>query len=196
MKSNKKLLILDLDDTCFSFLAEVLRYINLKNKTRLTTSDMTARIPDASLEDIISEDLWNREFLNWEASSGYSTLKSFDGVRTSIENFIEAGWNVAFVTARPNCFAKQTEFSFIMNKLPGKDSIYYAPKGKRRMLTKLKGDIFLDDSPDNLEAGLASGMPLESLYLISQPWNASETRFQRVGSLMQLERIILEGKKD
>lgn len=195
MANKKKLLLLDLDDTVLSFLDNMLRYINLKHDMRVTIDDIVARVPDAMLNDIIEESLWNEEFQNWENAGGYATQKSFDGVRTSMENFLKAGWDIQFVTARPSCFARETEFAFIMNKLPCRDKIHYAPRGKRNILAKLQGDIFLDDSIDNLEAALKAGMKLEQLYLITQPWNIKDTKFQRVGSLMQLERIVLGNDK-
>lgn len=189
MKTKPKTIVLDADDTLVQFVAPMLRLVNLLNDTRITVDDITEKVPHVSLEEIIPEEIWVPSMQFFEDGGGYATLTPMDGVRTSLERLKAAGHKIIIVTARPRHFHRQTELCMALNKLPY-DKIYYTPKGKGPTLAKLKPDIFLDDHPGNLHDALKFGVPLENLYLVNQPWNATETKFKRVGSLMQLERLI------
>lgn len=194
----KKIIALDIDDTIFAFMALMLKMINLKHNSRVTVEDITERIPHDNLEDIISEGRWTKEFEFFEQAGAYAAMTPFEGVRTSIENLIAAGYEVVYVTARPSIFKKQTEFSFIVNKIPNVDRIYYAPKGKKRILSRLKPAYFVDDNITNCKDALKAGMTLDQIYVLDQPWNSTEDSkdFKRISSLMQLERMLLDKKND
>lgn len=193
MKKKKLKIALDIDGVVMDFLGQMLRAHNIKYETRVTVDDMTLFMPDGDLEDLISEKLWTESFEWFENSGGYSTLSSFEGVRTALNNILEAGHEIVFVTARPGKFKRETEMSFILNKIPMAPIYYTGSRGKTPVLKKLAPDIFVDDSVKNLKAAKRAGVP--RILCLDAPYNRCEEgmEFERISNLIQLERLILDG---
>jgi 5'(3')-deoxyribonucleotidase len=188
----KKLLIaLDLDGVIFDFLGQFLKLHNLKNGTRVTADDISSFMPDKSLKSLITEREWGDTFEYFEEAGGYATLKSFEGVRTAIENIIREGHKLTYITSRHPSFRKNTEFSFIMNKIP-LSTIHFCGNGKGRILKKVNPDIFVDDNIINCD--VAHSLKINKIYLMDAPYNKECKLYSRVFNLIQIEREICEQK--
>jgi 5'(3')-deoxyribonucleotidase len=194
MKKKKLLIALDLDGVVFDFLGQFLRVHNLRKDKRITVDDIKSFMPAGSMEDMISEDDWNESFEWFEDNGGYATLDVLDGVRTALQAILDEGHELIFITSRHSKFKGETELSLILNKLP-QAKTYFAPRGKGRVLRKMKPDVFVDDAIKNCEAAERAG--IKQIYMMDAPYNKDETRFERIHNLVQFEReVVPEEKKD
>lgn len=193
--SKQKLIVLDVDQVVLDFLGQFIKFYNLKYNKRVSPDDITSFLPSVDMRHVINEDEWEEAFEEFESNGGYSSLQAIEGARTSINNILAAGHKIVFVTARHSKFRGETEMSFILNKIPLQKT-YFVPRGKRAILKQLQPDFFVDDSIRNLVDAEKAGLTLDQIYVMTAPHNKSETKYNRISNLMQLERIILEGKKD
>jgi len=189
MANKKKLLVaLDLDGVIFDFMGQFLRVHNLRKNSRVTADDIKSFMPAGNMEDIISEGEWNESFEWFEDNGGYATLKPLEGVRTAIEAIQAAGHEVIYITARHSKFKGETELSFLLGKLPHA-KVYFAPRGKYRVLKAKKPDVFVDDAVKNCETAVRAN--IKKIYIMDAPYNKEETRFNRIHNLVQFERDLV-----
>lgn len=183
-----KLIALDLDGVVFDFLGQFLRVHNLRNNTRITAEDITSFMPDDGLTSLISGGEWAESFAFFEESGGYATLKTFEGVRTALENIIKMGHKLVFITSRPAKYEKHTRLALLLNKLPKAD-IYFVPEGKYSTLFNLQPDVFVDDNVHNCQSATDAGV--SKIYLCHAPYNRNINSYEKIYNLIMLERSLV-----
>lgn len=167
---------LDVDDVICDFWGTATDIFNHKYKVNALKSDFTTY---SSVLDVYS--ITYPEFVKTIVDEGiFEQMKPYKGIPEVVQRLKDSGSDITLITSRgfhPNSLEVTRAFFKLWN-IPY-DSLYIKHPGKTKA-DYIDGslDLFVDDLPSNLIDLKASGK-VANLALISQPWNATEKRFER-----------------
>ena len=159
--------ILDLDDTCFSFLDHTC-FIHywLTGKLYKTTD-----LPHWDLPDDLNQTF--KDYENWI----YISQPIFPKVVQTIKKLKEKGYKIIFMTARPKEFKKHTLFNLAFNKIDVKEDELYFNKNKSLKINRLAEiydiQVFADDKLETVNK-VKTETEVPNVYLVNTPVNRNE----------------------
>jgi len=156
---------IDLDDVSLNFLHTLVDVHNFMYDANYKVNDIKEWELPKDLEETFKE----------YESQLYVTLKKKTGVQKKIKEFINKGYKIIFITARPEIFRPETEFSLIKERLPYDELFFNKRKSlKLRRLQEMYDIVaFIDDKADTIRK-VKNETNIPNVYLVNMPSNKNE----------------------
>lgn len=153
-----KAIVLDIDDTCLDFLGHLCSIYYWKTGIAIKRSELTEwQLPEPMYETF-------REYEDLI----YASQRTLPKVVASINEFIEKGYKIILMTARPEDYKRVTEFNLWFNKIKY-DKLFFN-KNKSLKINRLSEEfdikIFVDDKTETVNK-VKRDTDVPSVYLIN-----------------------------
>lgn len=183
MTTLSKACVLDLDDTCFSFISHTCFMHYWLTGETYKEEDLSSWSLPAPL---------NKTFLDYE-NWIYISQPIFPKVISTINKLRAAGYKIILMTARPESFKKHTEFNLAFNKLKYDELYFNKNKSLKinRLAEKYDIQIFCDDKLDTVNK-VKRETAVPHVYLINAPSNKNsdvEEGVVRINNLHEIKEV-------
>lgn len=177
MKDTKRVIAIDIDEVTADFISYFIYFHNLMYKTEITKE----KVYDYYLHQVfdIDKDEMRVRFLEFQSFHLLERILPVEGAIEGIKKLAKRGYEIHFVTARPQTIEKETLTWFRKNFKNFDFPIHFThadssqPKKKKSEICKEIGTKILID--DNLYFGYECAENGITVYLMDAPWNQRDS---------------------
>lgn len=166
-KSNGRLLMCDVDETCSRFVASFSKFVKEHGITAPPFAQWTD--PLGGLE-------WarfRRELMFYEGGAKYGRQAPYNEARAALLEPRDAGWRIAYVSHRPTHEVFRTDSWLLRMRFPaGPVWCIGAGSDKSLIVDREGADVWVDDMP----ASFVPPAERAEMVLIARPWNQGDPR--------------------
>jgi len=191
--------ILDLDDTCVSFLGYLCHVHNNLHQTSVNVNDITNwDFRDMEEVDVRGNKVTGAELLKtfrkYENHGLYAQLPTLPYAKQAIALMKKLGYKIIIMTARKKEFEKQTILNLIYHNIPHDKIIFTDEKAKeiKKLQRTHRTVVFADDKLSTVE-DVADSCKVEHVFLVDMKHNQDvelDESIKRIGNLFECVRFL------
>lgn len=191
-------IVVDLDDTCSSFIGPLCRLHNRLHGTAISDYDIDSwDFKDVTVTDIHGNVVNGANLyttMKEHEKEIYAAMEPYPDSKYALDIMQQIGYKIIILTARPLEFEKQTRFNLIMKDLPFDELIFDWDKVKvLKELAKTHDlRLMVDDNSRTIKS-VFENCKVGTVCLMERRHNVNEEvdeEIKRVGSLMDCVRYL------
>ena len=164
-----KLYGIDLDGICFDFIGAFCEWLHDKVGVEIPEKEEITSYYWHETMDDLDKETFDVEFDKFGLAGGYRNLKLLPGAREGLQNIVDAGHKIVYITSRPDYALADTRAALEEHDFPSRHNLFFAQGSKSSLINAHGVDVFIDDSPRTVVE--ISEQTEATIYCMDYPFN-------------------------